>query len=141
MFLRKDVSIDMLDSVSGDTALECYGWLYLASYIFLLRLPSEALPITMGGSGNDAGEQAVLVVDDSTQTITLKLARRKNKYNGSCIKRSCWCLQGTPEICPYHVLGAQAKTWLPGAKPFAGITAAGALCKLRNLLQALGVPE
>ena len=31
---------------------EYYGMLYLISYVFLLRVPSEALPIVRGGNGD-----------------------------------------------------------------------------------------
>ena len=83
----------------------------------------------------------MLLVDDADQSITLKLARRKNKYCGSSIKRSCWCLQGSPETCPYHVLGAKAVAWQQGTRPFQGVTAAAALCKLRLILAAMGVAD
>ena len=59
--------------------------LFLATYIFLLRLASEALPITsscIGEAGN--GEQANLYMEGDF--LCLKLGRRKNKPDGLLVQ-------------------------------------------------------
>ena len=52
-----------------------YGFLFLFAYIFLLRLPSEALPATHGG---DAEKQSRVYRDGDA--IILKLRRRHEFY-------------------------------------------------------------
>ena len=113
--------------------------LFLVAYVFLLRLPSEALPIVVGGDGFDPeGEQAVVSVDDTS--ITLRLRRRKNKLHGSLLHRGCWCKSDT-STCPVHRLGACFKRWPRGSRPFAQFSAARALTFLRCSLLALKIPE
>ena len=63
-----------------------YGVLYLLTYAFLLRLPSEAVPMT---AARDTGKQAVLYLVG--ETLVLELTRRKNKPCGSRLVHSCWC--------------------------------------------------
>ena len=111
-----------------DGFAEVFGMLYLVSYIFLLRVPSEAgfsrcpcqclckrpcfaqaLPISRGGVGfaeNGHLGQAVLYLEGrllnvvllrsllnwvvSDNELCLKLKSRKNKPDGSFLKRGCW---------------------------------------------------
>ena len=63
-----------------------HALLYLLTYAFLLRLPSEALPAVAGGEGVEG--QAVLACQE--EKLTLPLKRRKNKPQGSCLTRGCW---------------------------------------------------
>ena len=62
--------------------------LFLFAYAFMLRLPSEALPVMCGRVSGDKG-QATLWKGDNT--LVLVLARRKNKPRGSRLVRGCWC--------------------------------------------------
>ena len=112
--------------------------LFLTSYIFLLRLPSEALPIVKGAVGVDSGEQASLVVQ--VDTVVLKLARRKNKLQGSSLLRKCWCAK-CEFTCPVHVLGPYVEQFVVGEKLFGDTTAATALLALREILHVLAAPE
>ena len=59
--------------------------LFLVAYAFLLRVPSEALPMVVfdGSSG-----QSVIAATD--QEVTLTLQRRKNRPGGSRLVRKCW---------------------------------------------------
>ena len=52
LFVRRPVIHEIMQSclVTEDFE-ECYGMLYLITYVFLLRVPSEALPIVRGGDG------------------------------------------------------------------------------------------
>lgn len=114
------------------------GMLFLTAYVFLLRLPSEALPIVHGVVGVGHGQQAIVVVEHDC--IILKLARRKNKPEGSVLKRHCWCSQ-CEATCPVHVLGKYFSSLPVGAKPFASFTPATALKVLRGFLDRGDVPE
>ena len=109
-----------------------YALLFLLAYIFLLRLPSEALPAT---AGKDQG-QASLYMEG--QALTLVLKRRKNKPQGSKLVRTCWCNE-SPVTCPVHAFGPMLERCVPGQKLFEGITPAGALGVLRSILFHLGV--
>ena len=108
-------------------------------YVFLLRLPSEALPIARGGDGFEGhGEQAVIYFAD--QHICLKLGRRKNKPAGSLLRRSCWC-SSCPDICPIHILWAYYANMPAGWKPFHSITPKAALSVLRGMLSKLEISD
>ena len=63
-----------LASSQGDRAS---AMVHLASYIFLLRVPSESLPIAMGSSGGELGESAMIFM--KKDTIYLRLAKRKEQ--------------------------------------------------------------
>ena len=73
----------------------------LFAYVFLLRVPSEALP-AVSGKVNVTEAQSVLEVRG--EQILLKLQKRKNRPGGSLLTRTCWCSK-TPKACPIHVLG------------------------------------
>ena len=81
--------------------------LYIMSYAFLLRVPSEALPCVIGckeEANKHLGtcHSRFYVINNS---ITIELARRKNMPNGACITRKCWC-SNSPSTCPVHQLTA-----------------------------------
>ena len=89
MFLRLAVvkALTKLALQQGDKAS---AMLYLAAYVFLLRVPSEGLPIAKYGSGVGRGENSVSWVKD--KQLYLRLLKRKNKLNGSHLTRSCCVL-------------------------------------------------
>ena len=61
--------------------------------LFLLRLPSEALPIVTGKADvmSDAVAVLGLGADESGPRVTLRLKFRKNRRTGSFLIRRCWC--------------------------------------------------
>jgi len=143
MFLRLAVVRQLVVAAheSNDIADYVLSMLYLVSYIFLLRVPSEAIPIAHGCIGLlGNGEKAVLYMEGDT--LYLKLARRKNKAKGSLMKRSCWC-KTCPDTCPVHVLWSFFESFDFGTKPFmaAGVTPHKAICSLRRSLKGLRVPD
>ena len=138
LFLRLTVVRDMVISVLAHPERVDLVMLFLFSYIFLLRLPSEALPTRLAGSGNDDGSQSVVQV--TSDAIVLRLASRKNKPHGSVLRRRCWC-KDCASTCPVHVLGPYLSKFRPGQQPFADFTAATALSLLRELLVILEVPN
>ena len=106
--------IDWLETRDNDTQ---YALLFLIAYVFLLRLsltsqfscsnamhrtivhrlPSEALPITVGhGSGPNS-----LYMHE--QEIGLDLQRRKNNMDSSTLVRKCWCSQSVVRSCSKYV--------------------------------------
>ena len=118
-----------------------FAMLWLASYIFLLRVPSEALPMRRGGADflAAADEQSLLFLNHATGELCLKLHRRKNRQQGSTLRRICSC-SGSPELCPIHVLWEKFFLPLgPGEAPWHGITANQARARLRGTLQHLQV--
>ena len=84
--------------------------LFLVTYVFLLRLPSEALPIEVGRVPGKQ-QQAVLEMDDGKLILTFM--RRKNRPAGSKLERTCWCKESC-RTCPVHVLGPAVRGIQPG---------------------------
>ena len=117
-----------------------FAVLFLMCYVFLLRMPSEALPMIVGDGSEKEVAQSVVWVDPVKKEIVLKLGRRKNKEQGSRLVRTCWCKE-CPRTCPVHVLGPLIKNSQPGEALFAGISSQAALCKLRVMLAAIGVEK
>ena len=112
--------------------------LWLATYVFLLRMPSEALPMERGTSQTESGGQSVIYLDEN-ETLCLKLKTRKNKMRGSLLKRTCSC-KACPEMCPVHALWHGFFKKLPvGAKPWANLNATKARERLRDTLDELEV--
>ena len=103
--------------------LSIYGMLFLVSYVFLLRLPSEALPIA-----REAGPCSISVSGDC---VVLDLRKRKNRPGGSRLTRKCWC-SVSRATCPVHVVGEYCSRVAPGAPLFKGIAASAALRVLRS---------
>ena len=91
----------MLEWSEANPKYRKYALLYLFAYVFLLRVPSEALPV-VSGKVNVTEAQSVLEVRG--EQILLKLQKRKNRPGGSLLTRTCWCSK-TPKACPIHVLG------------------------------------
>ena len=112
--------------------------LFLAAYVFLLRVPSEALPMATQAS-NSTGA-AVPVFTLRGNMVELWLPKRKNRRSPSTQFRPCWCKK-CPLTCPVHVLGAYMTQFPSGTQPFLGITPAKAGIGLRKLLRDTGVPN
>jgi hypothetical protein len=117
--------------------------LFLASYIFLLRVPSEAIPLCCG-AGYDpedpiaSGEHSRLWIHG--ETLHLKLSRRKNKPHGTHLMRSCWCKR-CAITCPVHTLGKWIMAFPAGAEPFIHFSPSTAMKVLRESLAALGIEK
>ena len=123
---------------SAHEALRPFSILFLLAYSFLLRLPSEALPVVAGAVGAARGTaQATLCIEGPE--LVLYLRRRKNKPQGSRLVRSCWC-KACAATCPLHVIG-KFMSERPGLPLFPGITAHSALAALRMCLLALATPS
>ena len=115
--------------------------LFLTAYVFLLRVPSECLPIVKVDGPPQAGlelGQSTLWLDGNR--LVLRLKCRKNKPQGSELWRECWC-KSCKETCPIHVLGEYFKSLPCSAAPFAATSPGQALGLLRDMLFELKVPE
>ena len=132
MWIRHDTLEKLVAHCDERPALKSYGLLYLVAYAFLLRLPSEALPMQLGGTAS-----AHSVLKKEGEFVTLTLRRRKNKAVPSSITRGCWCNRST-RTCPLHRLGPLLEAAETGMQPFEGLTAARALGKMRDILEDLG---
>jgi len=112
--------------------------LYLVSYAFLLRVPSEALPMIKDCSGASHGQQSV--ISCKKDHVELRLMTRKNKIDGSIMQRSCWCSR-CKVTCPVHRLGAALAKVPDGTHLFKGVTEKAVLSVLRSRLHKLGVQD
>ena len=139
LFIGMSVVARFVERGTCAIAVRPFAMLYLFAYVFLLRVPSEALPaIRITSPVAPSGVQSAIFVGDSE--ITLFLARRKNRPGGSVLHRRCWCSK-EPAACPVHSLGPFFASFAPGAPVFDGIDPGGALVQLRRLAAELGVPD
>ena len=113
----------------GDWESAC---LYVVTYAFMLRMPSEALPMRL-----HAGSSAVSF---SNNTIQLSLARRKNLRFGSAMSRNCWCIKNT-QTCPVHLLMGYCERMADGQPLFPSCAAERVRANLRSRLCRLGVND
>ena len=120
----------LVDLGGQDPRLHTLSMLYLVTYTFLLRLPSEALPLQ-----GCTGEHRIVVEGDY---VIVCLPRRKN-LNAPCrLARSCWC-RCAPKLCPRHVVGEWVLAQERGSMLFGDVSGGSALTSLRSMLSSLGV--
>ena len=111
--------------------------LFVTTYVFMLRLQSEALPISKNKTAaHHLGQEAVVTLEG--EEVVLRLERRKNWQNGSVIRRKCWC-DSCSQTCPIHVVWKFFSDLPDGAQPFAAISYQDALMQLRGSMAILGV--
>ena len=140
MFLGFGLVVKLVQQAAGGDGRQlALAMCFLTCYTFLLRMPSECLPIQVA-SGNATDETAQAVVAIEQDCIVLRLLRRKNMEHGSVLKRSCWC-KSCRITCPVHVLGKYLAAQGPGCRPFDAFDQRSVLQGLRTRLQILGVPE
>ena len=133
LWLQRVQLQSMLEWCDREERHALFGALFLFAYAFLLRLPSEALPVTVGqGSGPCALYQ-------DGDMMVLELARRKNKPSGSILRRGCWCGESA-RTCPLHVLGPLVANCEHGQRLFV-VSAACALGILREILRGIGMDK
>ena len=142
MFLQRPIVRRLLQAVDRGVGTDSMAHLFLASYLFLLRVPSEALPMRRGDScmQHDTAWQSVLYLEDDA-TVCLRLRSRKNRPGGSILRRRCACSsEECSGLCPVHGLWMMFFAHLPvGTQPWAGTSGASALSCLRRCLADLSV--
>ena len=117
-------------------AFKLHSILYLLAYTFLLRVPSEALPMVVGRAGQYSKAKSVLYLGEA-DTLVLELSSRKNKPQGSKLIRKCCCSKH-PKSCAFHLLKPLLESAEPGAPLFADISPVDSVKRLRQLLFAIG---
>ena len=78
----------------------------------------------------------MLYLEEKALVVVLK--RRKNKVNGSTLRRKCWC-QTSAATCPVHVIGPMLSGRAVGKPSSPGISQHDALRTLRCTLATLGL--
>jgi hypothetical protein len=139
-FLRSDTLRRLMMVARGeeDQATEM---MYLAAYTFMLRVPSEGLPMVNGGCPSEALPDGVhSAVAVSGNELMLRLAKRKNRVHGLLLRRACTC-PANRWMCPVHVLGAWLSGQPSGARAFAHLSAGTARANLRRHIALLQVPK
>ena len=131
---RQQIEDMMLFADTHEEYLRC-ACLFLLSYVFLLRLPSEALPAV---AGKRPGQKPQSMLELHGEELRLTLRKRKNKPQGSVLVRKCWCHESA-RTCPVHVLGPIVVAAAPGSPLFGGLTAAKASHTLKLMLKEIGV--
>ena len=144
MFLGLDMVTRLVQPVrETETPVDnALAMCFLACYIFMLRMPSECLPMVVA-AGTDADAKTKAVVTVEKDCVKLRLLRRKNREHESVIKRTCWCANSSAHAstCPVHVLGKYLAGLGPGCQPFAVFDKRSVLQKLRGKLQSMRVHE
>ena len=110
--------------------------MYIAAYAFLLRVPSEALPISICMGSTDVQASAAMYFANGS--AYLSLATRKNRPRSNLLRRSCWCAD-CRLTCPVHALWEWAATQGASARPFIIFSASSILRLLRARLESLEV--
>ena len=91
--------------------------MFLMTYIFMLRLPSETLPISVKKVlPGHVGQAAVVSLEDGE--LVLRLESRENLQQGSTMRRRCWC-HTHPATCPVHIMWPFFAAFPEGEQPFA----------------------
>ena len=136
-WIKGDLVQMMLVQVLAKPELKDLVMLFLASYVFLLRLPSEGLPLAVRAA---PGGKEVPVFSGTEAEVRVWFPFRKNRFYPTEQTRKCWC-SCCPATCPTHVLGPYMTSFESGTQPFAHIPKGQALVALRELLLELGVAD
>ena len=140
MFIQRTIMRNMVISVERELETMEYARLWLVAYTFLLRVPSEALPITRGDVNTLMVGQAVIYLENE-KTLALRLKCRKNKPRGGILRRGCICTADS-RTCPVHTLWHKFLEPMEiGTQPWGSISASTARNHLRETLERLAVPN
>ena len=135
MFIRRHMVEEMVRWSESNEHLRKQALMFLLSYSFLLRTPSEAMPAIKGVSGAETGSNSILFKNDDQ--LVLVLHRRKNKPSGSRLVRKCTCQQ-SPDSCVYHLIGALLDGTPIGGTMFGEMSVGAANLSLRLMLNEIG---
>lgn len=138
LFLKQKDVVQLVAFGEVDNTYLNPAMMFLCTYVFLLRLPSECLPIQI-----DVGlkNREAWGIHATENCISLWLPYRKNRQlQGSLLQRQCWC-RTCPTSCPVHTLGKYLQSFENNAKPFGTYTGETARRTLRHMLEVLGRPD
>ena len=133
--------------------------LWLASYLFLLRVPSEvagfalrrpslsvacvvqALPMCKCQPSSELAASKQTIIWRQQDEVCIRIRRRKNRPQGSgVIKRIC-TRAGSKRTCPVHALWDGFFQHLPdGTAPWELLSASYVRLRLKRILEQLGIP-
>jgi len=135
MFIRGDTLLALSQSfMSVEPPMMM---LFIVSYFFLLRVPSEAIPMVVDSNVRETDQRkSVLVVSDKQVTLHLKF--RKNIRSPTTLTRNCCCNGKLMRLCPVHVVGAWARNFPKGGALFNNISPARANATLKSWLSCVG---
>ena len=116
--------------------------LWQLSYAFLLRVPSEALPMRKGTPVGQRAHQCQSLIWREDDCVCMRLLRRKNRPHGSGVmRRKCSC-PGASRFCLVHyVWDGYVANLEEGEQLFEGISDGFARTRLHALLRQLAVPD
>jgi len=142
MFIDRVMLCNMVNAVKQGWEDIRMASLWLITYIFLLRMPSEALLACKGNPSDSGTETQQTLVWREGDEICVRILRRKNRQQGSgTMRRQCTC-QGSALMCAVH--GLWERFWenlADGTQPWADISPGYARMRLRKVLQRLSVPD
>ena len=141
-FANRSMVEEMLDWTSrgeSNKAFRLHALLFLLAYSFLLRVPSEALPMVVGKLGAQCESKSVLYLGDEN-TLALELKARRNKPQGSKLIRKCCCSKH-PKSCALCLIKPLLQKAELGTSMFPGISPGKAVQRLRQLLFAIDVKD
>lgn len=113
--------------------------LFWLSYVFLLRVPSEALPLVIQDQPDESNSLQSRLECKAGELI-LPLRERKNRPQGAVLGAKCWCAQDRA-LCPIHGLMPYFIQKPSGSVVFHGVTQNRATQHLRDMLAQLEVPR
>jgi len=129
--VTRDTLVELWRLAERVPQYKVFAHLFLLAYSFLLRLPSEAVPVTAGGD-------SAWSLKMEGPELVLTLRRRKNRPHGSVLRRRCCCRQ-SKVCCVVHVFGPILQASGLGQRLFRGVTANSALRTLREMLGRIGL--
>ena len=136
---RLAIQRTMLKAMIAHDGVPSHTALWLIAYIWLLRLPSEALPMVVCASEPQRGVHKAAVWREG-DNICVLLSCRKNLQGGSgVLRRTCSCA-GSPLMCPVHILWDKFLANVPvDTKPWLNVSAAQVMKWIRGAFLALTV--
>ena len=134
-WIGHDVLAQLIPKVIEHPELRELMMVFLASYAFLLRVPSECL--TMAAHSAPVGMEVPVFFVRGNEAV-LQLPFRKNRLFPSEIVRACWCNK-CALTCPVHVFGDFMRALPAGSRPFAHLHPGQAVLALRELLCELDI--
>ena len=131
-----------------------FSRLCFISYVFLLRVPSEALPLVRAFPDEDVTAKSrpldsPALIDlrrvDGTLKLVIKLDSRKNIRGGAVLSRPCLCAResfGKGSICPVHTLWPAIRAGTRCGQPlFPSYNSGNLNPTLKTVLEKCGVKD
>ena len=143
---------DLVRFLNHETLGSEFGLLGYFSFLSLLRVQSECLPIKRAGIHGDILQrtpqkhQSLVGLGDvhGDQRLVLKLNTRKNYRYGSILMRSCFCEGGVlapGSLCPIHVVWPQIRArGAPGELIFPSLQRTNLNRVLKTAAKSSGTP-